>query len=180
MLEDIRKPKVFEKLLKILALTVGSEQSLNNLSNELDISIRTVEKYIDLLEKTFIIKVLNSYSNNKIKEIKKNFKVFFIDIGIRNFLIQNMNTLNIRNDIGGIFENIVIIEKIKNQNDIYKKFYFWRNYDKREIDLLEEYNGKINAFEIKYKGVASKINKIAFLKEYENANIISLNKENYI
>src|SRR3989344_255460 len=183
MLEDIRKPKLVEDLLRLLAFQIGNEVSLGELSVKLATSVLTVEKYLDLLEKTFIIKRIYALSRNLRNEIRHGFKVFFIDIGIRNVLIQNMNPISIRDDIGGIFENLFIIEKIKKNlySGTFRNYYFWRTYDQKEIDFIEEANGVLSAYECKYaNGKVKATTKNTFLSAYPNSKLELVTKENYL
>lgn len=150
--ESIRNPKVFEGLIKLLALQVGSLVSVNELSNELSISRATVEKYIRLLEQSYIVRVMRSFSRNKRKEIKKAFKVYFIDIGVRNAVADDISLVENRNDKGAIFENFFIMERIKDNSieSFPPNFMFWRDRFGAEIDLIEEKDAKIKAYECKW------------------------------
>jgi len=164
----IRKPQILEKLLKALALQLGSEVSYNELSNLLEIDKATVAKYIDILEKSFIVFQLNSFSRNQRNEIKNNRKIYFYDNGIRNMIINNLNPIGLRTDKGALWENFLISERIKVQayHSLYANNYFWRTTQKQEIDFIEESNGKINAYEFKWKNNSrNKIPK-AFLENY--------------
>jgi predicted AAA+ superfamily ATPase len=151
MHENIRNPALLRKLLKALALQSGSQVSSNELSGLLGISRITVERYIDLLEKTFVIFSLSPFSSNLRNEIKKSRKIYFYDTGIRNALIGDFRSLENRVDAGALWENFCISQRIMfnstaNPNT---KAYFWRTYDGAEIDLVEEYNGNLKAFEFK-------------------------------
>ena len=182
-LEGIRKPKLVEDMLRLLAFQIGSEVSLGELSVKLAVSIPTVERYLDLLEKTFIVKRVYALSRNLRNEIRRGFKVYFIDIGIRNSLIQNLNTMQFRDDVGGIFENIFIIERMKRAlySGEFKNYYFWRTYDQKEVDFIEESGGKLSAFECKYSGgKIGSATKKTFLASYQNSSIELINKENYL
>lgn len=182
-LEDIRKPKLLEDLLRLLAFQVGNEVSLNELATKLAVSIRTVERYLELLEKTFIIKRIYALSRNLRNEIRRGFKAYFIDIGIRNSLIQNFNPLSLRDDLGAIFENIFIIERIKKAMyaDEFKNYYFWRTYDQKEIDFIEESGGTLLAFECKYSdGRISVASRKTFLDSYPGSVITVVTKGNYL
>jgi hypothetical protein len=178
--DGLKKPTILVKLLKALALQVGNEVNYNELSNSLDIDGKTVEKYIDLLEKCFIIFKLSAFSRNLRKEISKSVKIYFYDLGIRNSLIQNYNPLEIRNDAGALWENFCIIERIKmnRYNNIYANYYFWRTYTQKEIDLIEEKEGKLLAFEMKW-GKSLKAAPKEFLEEYKNSNFEIINRNNY-
>lgn len=181
MLENIKKPKVLQDLIRFLAFNIGNVVSTNNVSREIGTAAKTVDRYIDLLEKMFVIKKLYGYSNNKSNEIKKGYKIYFTDIGFRNSVIDNFNDIALRNDIGAVFENIFIIEKIKN-NDYYKKYFntfFWQGERGLEVDYLEEGEGSIYAYECKYKDRKSKGIK-KFLENYKDSKVEIVTKENYV
>jgi predicted AAA+ superfamily ATPase len=167
-------------LLRLLAFQVGSEVSLNELGNTLKLNRETIEKYLHLLEDTFIICKLNAFSRNLRKEISKMSKYYFYDLGIRNFLIDNLHPLHLRNDVGQLWENFIIIERIKHLS--YKKEsvskYFWRTYTGAEIDYLEERSGKITGYEIKYSRSRKSAPK-TFTEEYR-ADYYPVNRENYL
>jgi uncharacterized protein len=151
-LENIKKHTSFEKLLLSLALQIGNEVSFNELANHIGIDKETVEKYIDLLEKSFVIFKLNSLSRNARNEIKKGKKFYFYDNGIRNSIIKNFNPLKMRNDTGYLWENFLISERMKfnHYNKIYANYYFWRTQNQVEIDFIEEREGKLFAYEFKW------------------------------
>lgn len=179
-LQLIRKPDVIVKLLTALALQLGSEVSYNELANLLGIDKMTVMNYIDVLEKLFIVFTLNSFSRNQRNEIKNNKKIYFYDNGIRNSVINNFNSLELRNDKGALWENFIISERMKMQKyrQIYCNRYFWRTQQKQEIDLVEEANGLINAFEIKWKSSGKIKSNKAFMETYQSTvNIID--RENF-
>ncbi len=179
--EGLRKPKALAELLSLLAFQVGSEVSYNELSKSLEIDAKTIEKYIDLLEKCFIIYRLNAFSRNLRKEISKSFKIYFYDLGIRNSLIQNYNGLEFRDDIGLLWENFCIMERTKRNsyNNVYANYYFWRTYTQKEIDFVEEKGGKLSAFEMKWKKSNSLEAPKEFLEEYKNSDFEVINKTNY-
>lgn len=157
-LSSIRNPKVITDLLKLLALQIGSEISLNELAQNLKISQETVNTYINLLEKAFIVFRLKGYSRNLRKEISKRDKIYFWDLGIRNTLINNFSSLNLRTDVGEMWENFIIAERMKFQayNETFVNSYFWRVYTGAEVDYVEEKDGVLYAYEIKYKKVKKK------------------------
>lgn len=150
--QKVKNSAVIANLLKALAFQVGSEVSYNELSGLIGIDKKTVEHYIDLLEKNFIIFRLPPYTKNKRREISKLRKIYFYDLGIRNALINNFNFINSRNDIGALWENLMIIERLKYQayHKIYSNNYFWRTYDGSEIDFIEERDGKLFGYEFKW------------------------------
>lgn len=152
ILEQIKKPALLEKLLKALALQVGNEVNFTELGQTVGTDNKTVERYIDLLEKTFVIFRLPALNRNVRNEIKKGKKIYFYDCGIRNAIIGNFNTLSSRTDVGALWENFVIAERAKflayQGKDVAK--YFWRTTQQQEIDLIEEAEGTLSAFEIKW------------------------------
>ncbi len=147
----IQKPVLLDKLLKALALQVGSEVSYNELSQLVGADKETVERYINLLEKAFIIFQLNALSRNVRNEIKKGKKIYFWDNGIRNALIGNFQQFELRTDKGALWENFIISERIKHlsYNQFYGNYYFWRTFRQQEIDFLEEKDGLFSAYEFK-------------------------------
>lgn len=151
--EQVRKPKKIIDLLSLLALQIGSEVSTAEIASHLSISKISVEKYLDLLEKMFVIVNIRGFSRNLRKEISKTSKYYFVDMGFRNALIRNFNPLNIRPDVGALFENFAIIERMKKylHQRKFTNFYFWRTYDQKEIDLIEERQGELQSFEFKWK-----------------------------
>lgn len=181
-LEKVKNSLTLVNLLKLIALQLGSEVSLNELGNQLDIDKKTVQRYLDLLEKTFIITRLNPYHHNIRKAVMKTCKYYFWDLGIRNAIIQNFNTLDLRNDIGALWENFLVIERIKKQSyqPIYVNNFFWRTWDQKEIDWVEMREGKLFGFEFKWKNNSSK-HKKAWLESYpKEASFSIINQENYL
>ncbi len=179
-LTGIRKPDILERLLKALALQLGSEVSYNELANLLGIDKLTVMRYLDVLEKSFIIFQLNSFSRNQRNEIKNNRKIYFYDNGIRNMIINNLNPLDLRNDEGALWENFLIAERIKLQayHQQYTNNYFWRTVQKQEIDFVEDRAGQLSAFEFKWNSKGK--NKIpkSFIENY-NAQAKTIDRENF-
>ena len=179
--KQIRKPVVFEKLAITLAREVGSQVSTERLAKILDTNKTTIERYIALLEQAFIIKRLYSFSRNLTSEIKKSYKVYFLDIGLRNSLATDVIHPDKRIDNGRIFENFFIIErlKFKQNNGHYPSHYFWRTYDKNEVDLVELDEGEMNAFECKYKKESLTNSLHKFNLTYKESKIHLVNKENF-
>ena len=177
--EGIKKSAIIENLLKLLALQLGNEVSYNELARSLGISRLTTQKYIDILEQSFIIFILKAFSRNLRKEISKSVKIYFYDLGVRNSLIQNFNALSLRNDAGALWENLMIVERVKNNSHRQARpnRYFWRTYDQKEIDYIEEGGGQLSAFEFKLNGQA-KI-PAEFLKSYPNSKFMTIAKNNY-
>lgn len=150
-LEDIKFPQKIRELLKLLAFQIGSQVSINELSQSLRINNETVERYLFLLEQSFIIFKLSAFSKNPRKEISKSRKYYFYDLGIRNTLIENFNDFNTRNDLGAIWKNFIISERRKKliTENQYTNSYFWRTYAGTELDYIEERNQELFAYEIK-------------------------------
>lgn len=180
-LETIKGADVLYKLLQMLAWQIGSQVSTVELGNSLQINKATVDRYLDLLAKAFIIYPLSGYSNNLRKEVSKSKKWYFIDNGIRNALINNFSPLTLRNDIGQLWEQYILSERIKFNSYMrqHPQYFFWRTYDGQEIDLLELYNGKIQALECKWSNAKRKI-PVAFEKAYPDAAFTIIDQNNYL
>ena len=150
--QGIRKPEVLDKLLLALALQIGSEVNYNELSRTVGIDRATVEQYISLLEKAYIIFRIKPLSRNSRNEMNTSRKIYFYDNGIRNAIIGNFNLLDFRQDVGALWENFIISERIKvlNYNNLHGRSYFWRTYQQQEIDWIEERDGAFSAFEFKW------------------------------
>ncbi|MEK7508558.1 MAG: DUF4143 domain-containing protein, partial [Patescibacteria group bacterium] len=168
-----------EKLLKALALQIGCEVSYNELAGLVGVSKQTVENYVQLLEKAFIIFRIGPFSKNLRNELKKLRKIYFYDTGIRNALINNFNPFDLRTDVGNLWENFMISERIKRNNSrgLDANMYFWRT-QKQEIDYVEEKGGILSAFEFKWKKDSFKKPKI-FLDAYPGSAIELVNKDSY-
>lgn len=180
-LEGIRHADKLERLLQLLAFQIGKEVSIAELGRQLGMSKNTVERYLDLLEKIFIIYRRSGFNRNLRKEISKNHRYYFYDNGIRNALINNFNPLGIRNDIGALWENYLITERMKRQEYLRQPVnaYFWRTYDKKEIDLVEEEGGKLTGFEIKWKKKQEKPPK-DWAAAYPHASFLEIHRNNYL
>jgi hypothetical protein len=178
-LESIKYPLKIRDLLRMLAFQLGSQVSIHELSKKLRLNSETIERYLHLLEQSFVIFKLSSFSRNLRKEISKSQKYYFYDNGIRNVLIDNLNLLNDRNDIGALWENFIISERMKLllSERKYVNSFFWRTYTGAELDYIEEYNGKLKAFEIKYN--KSKVSLPKSWKEQYGSNFQLINKSNY-
>ncbi|MEX1130385.1 MAG: ATP-binding protein [Candidatus Woykebacteria bacterium] len=178
--KGIRKPDILEKLLRALALQVGSEVSYNELSRLLQIDKNTVSSYIELLEKVFVIFRLPAFSNNMRKEIRKPKKIYFYDNGIRNSIISNYQPFQLRTDKGALWENFLISERIKHLD--YKRdrrnHFFWRTTDQQEIDLVEEKSGLIKGYEFKWS-TSSKVRIPASFKKKYKAEVDVIHKDNF-
>lgn len=182
-LEGIRKPALLEKLLVALALQLGSEVSYNELAQTIGSDSKTVEKYIDLLEKCFIIFRLQAFSRNLRNELKKSRKIYFYDNGVRNAILQNFTPLALRNDTGALWENFFISERLKANHYAgrYAKSYFWRTKSQQEIDYVEESDGMFRAFELKWNPKkANAAIPSAFMQAYPVAEAVVITPENYL
>lgn len=181
MWERIKKPEKIIKLLQALALQIGSEISYNNLAILLEMDNQTVEKYIQLLEQTYIIFRLPAFSRNSRKELKRGRKIYFYDTGIRNALIANFSLPEIREDIGALWENFLISERMKflKYNNMWANSYFWRTQDQQEIDYIEEMDGVLYAYEIKWNSKKQPSISKTFAKTYPNHQYKIINTKNY-
>lgn len=179
--QDIRNPEQLRKLLNALALQIGQEVSYTELASIVGIDQKTIIRYIDLLEKSYVIFRLPAFSRNLRKEINKSRKIYFYDLGIRNALIRNFNPYNIRNDLGQAWENLLVSERQK--RDLYKRlhknYYFWRTYDQKEIDLIEETGGKLTGFEFKWNQHNFK-NPKDFTDTYPNSTVETIDNTSYV
>lgn len=177
-LEDVKKPLLFEKIVKALALQVGSEVNFSELAQLVKADQKTVERYIDLLEKAFVIFVLPAFSGNVRNEIKKNKKVYFYDTGVINAIIRNFNALNNRSDVGALWENYMISERKKylQQNQIEADLFFWRTTQQQEIDYVEKRADKLLAVEFKWNEKAKDKIPTTFIKAYPDTETKILSK----
>ena len=169
MYENVRNPAVIRNLLKALALQVGSQVSSHGLAGLLRVSRTTVEKYLDLLEKSFVIYNLPSFSRNLRNEIKKSRKYFFFDTGIRNALLGDFRPMTDRVDNGALWENFCVSQRIIMSETFQHNshYYFWRTYDKAEIDFVEEFNGEVTGFEFKLNQRRSYRFPTSFVEKYK-------------
>lgn len=152
-LEKVKGSKILLDLLRLLAFQIGGEVSLSELGRQIGLDYKTVARYLDLFEKSFIIYNLRGFSRNLRKEVTKKSKYYFLDNGIRNAIIANFNPPEIRDDVGKLWENFLICERLKKQayKNIYANNYFWRTWDQKEIDFIEEREGKLFGYEFKWK-----------------------------
>lgn len=180
--DGIKNSSKIYKILQLLAYQVGKEVAFDELATHVSMSKNTVEKYLDLLEKNFILYKLSSFSSNPRKELSKKKRFYFHDNGIRNALINNFNPLSIRNDVGELWENYIFYERMKflEYNDIFVNRYFWRTYDQQEIDLVEEKNQCLSAFEVKYSSKAKYKFSKYWLEHYPEAVNQVIHKDNYM
>lgn len=181
-LEGLRRADKLVDLLRLLAYQIGQEVSQAELATALGINRQTVDRYLDLLEKVFVIYRVGGFSRNLRKEIRKTARYYFYDNGVRNSLIQNFNELSLRNDIGQLWENFLMIERRKVHeyagNSVNR--YFWRTYDQKEIDLIEERQGRIFGYEFKWgSGAIKKSTQKEFLSAYPDADLSTVSRENF-
>jgi len=180
--EDIKKPQKLEALVQALAFQVGNQVSYNELAQTVGLNNETVTRYIELLEKAFIVFRLPSLSRNLQNELKKSRKIYFYDVGIRNAVIKNWNSVKLRQDVGALWENFLIVERLKHKsnNKLFTNDYFWRNQAQQEIDFVEDYNGILHAYDFKWnvnkKGKFSK----SFRDAYPEHEIMTVNPANYL
>lgn len=179
-LDRIKKSDLLVRLLQMLALQIGNEVSFFELSRGLGIDRNTVIKYIDFLEKAFVIFRLRAFSRNLRKEINKKNKIYFHDLGVRNSLIANFNPLSLRQDTGVLWENFCVAERLKYLQVLGEKRnrYFWRTHDQKEIDYLEEWGGKLEGYEFKWKKETF-AGPAEFTKTYPRSSISLVNVGNY-
>lgn len=180
-LDGIRHSSKISRLLQLMAFQVGKEVSYTELGSNLGMSKNTIERYLDLLEKAFVIQKLSGFSRNLRSEITKNSRYYFLDNGVRNALINNFNAVELRNDVGELWENYLIIERLKKQEYLMEQAnnYFWRTYTQKEIDLVEEREGQLFGYEIKWGAARAKPPK-EWLEAYPNATWQLINRHNYL
>ena len=180
--EGIRNSSKLFDLLRLVAFQIGKEVSYNELGNKLQMSKNTIERYLDLLSKVFIIYKLQGFSRNMRNEVTKTCKWYFYDNGIRNTLIANHNPLNLRNDVGELWENYLFSERIKyhDYTGMLVNKYFWRTYQQQEIDWIEERGGRLYAYELKWNPAKKVKPPSAWNEAYPGAGFEVLNRENYL
>ena len=180
--QQIRKPQLVEKLVQALALQAGNEVSYNELAKLCGTDNVTIEKYVSYLEQAFVIFRLPAFSRNLRNELKKARKIYFWDTGIRNAVINNFNAPHLRSDIGALWENFVVAERLKYNayRSHYSNNYFWRTTSGAEIDYLEDYNGKLHGYEIKWNAKTKVKRNINFATAYPQHEFENINSENYL
>lgn len=178
---SLKYPPKIRDLVRLLAHQIGSEVSLSELSNKLQIAKETVASYIDLLEKTFVVFRISGFSRNLRKEVTRHDKIYFYDLGVRNAAIENFAPIESRADKGQLWENFLIVERMKTQtfNMLNANRYFWRTYTGAELDYVEEREGTIAGYEFKYNHKV-KSAPASWLETYNNATFLSINKDNYL
>ncbi|MBI4600004.1 ATP-binding protein [Candidatus Uhrbacteria bacterium] len=170
--QDLRKPEILGRLLQLLAFQIGHEVSYHELASQLHVDQTVVQRYLDLLEKAFVVFRLPALSRNLRKEVSKTRKIYFYDLGVRNMIIKNFNDLSLRNDTGDLWENFCILERLKHLEYAGSAVntFFWRTYDQKEIDYIEERGGTLNAYECKW-GDGKKVKEPKeFLSTYEGSS----------
>ena len=179
--EQIKKPAVLEKLLQALALQLGNEVSYHELGQLIGADNQTVERYVDLLEKAFVIFRLTALSRNLRNELKKSRKIYFFDNGIRNSIIKNFNIPSLRNDCGALWENLMLSERMKaNQySNRFVNMWFWRTHAQQEIDYIEEYDGELHAYEFKWNPAKKARFSKTFLNAYPETTTMLVTPDNY-
>ncbi|NDP20636.1 MAG: ATP-binding protein [Paludibacter sp.] len=180
-IDGIKNSAKMKDLLRLVAFQIGNEVSYDELGKQLGISKNTVEKYLDLLSKVFVIYRLGAYSTNLRNEVSKSGKWYFYDNGIRNAIIGNFQPLAVRQDVGALWESYLIGERIKQNHNLKlnKEFYFWRMYGGKEIDLIETTVDGLHAYEFKWGDKIPKL-PVAFSNKYPNAKFLVINKKNYV
>ena len=179
--QDVRKPEVIEQLLQALALQLGSEVSFNELGKLLGLNSQTVQRYVDLLEKTYVVFHLRSFSRNLRNELKKSRKIYFWDNGIRNAVLGDFKPVGLRQDIGALWENYLVVERMKHNSysQFYGKNYFWRTLQQQEIDYLEDIDGMLKAYEFKWNNTKCPKLTETFAKTYPEHTYSVVNPDNY-
>jgi len=181
-LESVKGSKTLLSILKLLAFQIGNQVSLNEIANTVNIDVKTVGRYLDLLEKAFVIKSLTGYSRNLRSEVTSKAKYYFFDTGIRNGIIQQYHNLDSRNDIGQLWENFIFIERLKHRQfaSINANAYFWRTYSQQEIDIVEERNDKLYGYECKWSEKRRTIAPSEWKQTYKEAVFSAITPKNYL
>lgn len=179
--QDVRKPEIVEQLLQALALQVGCEVSFNELGRLLGLTSITVQRYIDLLEKSYVLFHLRSFSRNVRSELKKSRKIYFYDNGVRNAILGDYKPLDLRTDTGALWENYLISERMKHNayNAFYGKSYFWRTQQQQEVDYIEDYDGVLHTYEFKWSSTKQPRLTETFAKNYPDHTFTVVNPDNY-
>ncbi len=180
-LERVKSSKILLDLLRLIAFQIGKEVSLSELGAQLGIDRKTVARYLDIFEKSFILFSVRGFSRNLRKEVSKSSRYYFYDLGVRNALIANFNAIELRNDVGELWENFVFIERLKKRSykNIFANVYFWRTWDQKEIDIVEEREGKLFGYECKWSSSKTKAPKDWF-ETYPEASFEIIGRKNYL
>ncbi|MHB9011207.1 MAG: ATP-binding protein [Ignavibacteriaceae bacterium] len=179
--QDIRNPELLEKLLQALALQIGSEVSYTELALLLGVNKVTIANYIRILEQAYIVIQVGPFSRNIRNELKKKRKIYFVDLGLRNALINNLNPVSLRQDVGALWENFMVIERLKRNNNlgITTNIYFWRTTAGKEIDYVEDSGGRLSGYEFKWKKNNFTVPK-EFLSAYSESTVKLITRHNYL
>ena len=179
--DRVKNSRVLLDLLKLLAFQIGSEVSVNELATQLGADVKTIQRYLDLLEKAFVIIRLGGFSRNLRQEVVNKSKYYFIDNGIRNAVIALFNGLDQQNDIGALWENFMFVERLKYRtySSLYANMYFWRTYDRQEIDLVEEHGGKLYGYEFKWSENKTILAPKNWVNSYPDTSFRVINTGNY-
>jgi predicted AAA+ superfamily ATPase len=179
-LEKVKNSKTLFDLLRLLAFQVGSEVSLSELAQKISVDYKTVARYLDLFEKAYIIFEIRGFSKNLRSEINSKSKYYFFDNGIRNAIISSFNELDLRQDVGALWENFMFVERWKKRSytNIVANVYFWRTWSQQEIDLIEEREGKLFGYEFKFNKESVKVPK-AWLENYPDSSVQLVNSKNF-
>jgi predicted AAA+ superfamily ATPase len=181
-MDRIRSPRTLLDLLRLLAFQVGAEVSLSELATSLGVDVKTVQRYLDLLEKAFVILRLGGFSRNLRQEVVRKAKYYFYDTGIRNAVIAQFNGLRQRDDIGALWENFIFVERLKHRTytPIHANAYFWRTYDQQEIDLVEERDGRLFGYELKWSSRRGAGRPRSWRAAYPSAEFEVVTPDNYL
>ena len=182
MLEAVKYPELLKEILKLVAFQVGNEVSLNEIAVAVKTDVKTVGRYLDLLEKMFIVKKIRGFSRNLRNEITKKAKYYFLDNGVRNAVISQFNPLSLRNDIGALWENFIFMELLKKSTieEKFDNYYFWRTHTGQEIDIIKETNGQLSAIECKWSKDDAASPPPLWKATYKDASFTIIHKENYL
>ncbi|MCG9881219.1 MAG: DUF4143 domain-containing protein, partial [Bacteroidia bacterium] len=181
-LDGVRNASKMMDLLKLVAFQIGKEVSYDELGKQLGMSKNTVERYLDLLSKVFVVFKVSGFSRNLRSEIVKSSKWYFYDLGIRNTLVANFAPLQLRTDIGELWENYCLVERLKylSYTETKAYYYFWRTYQQQEIDWIEDKGGKLSAFEIKWNTKKQVKTPSAWKTAYPDASFVTITPDNYL
>ena len=181
-LDRVRAPKVLLDMLKLIAFQVGSQVSLNEIATQVRLDVKTVARYLDIFEKAFVIKRIGGFSRNLRNEVTTKAKYYFLDNGIRNGVVSSFNGLDNRNDVGQLWENFLVTERIKKwaYQGIYGSRYFWRTYGGQELDMVEEREGTLWGYEFKWSERKKKLPPPDWQSAYENSRFSIINNQNYL
>jgi len=182
VLEGVRRADRIVDLLRLLAFQIGQEVSVSELAKTLGMNWQTVNRYLDLLEKVFVLFRVQGFARNLRKEITKNARYYFYDNGVRNSLIRNFNPLTLRNDVGQLWENYIVAERRKANAYAGRQVtsYFWRTHEQHEIDCIEEWGGHLEGYEFKWQGEARPAAQRAFVSAYPEARVQIINRDNFV